>query len=99
MTDTIAKPPTHLRAAGRKLWNGILQDWSIDRAHDLARLQAAAEAQDRMAEARAAIERDGAYVEGRFGPKAHPALSVERDSRIALLRALRELGVDAGAGK
>ena len=89
-------PPTHLRAAGRRLWRGIMADWTIDSAHDLARLQAAAEAQDRMAEAREAIERDGAYVEGRFGPKAHPGIAVERDARIALLRALKELGVDAG---
>jgi hypothetical protein len=49
---------------------------------------------DRVAQAREAIERDGAYVEGRFGAKAHPALAVERDGRVQVMRAIRELGLD-----
>jgi hypothetical protein len=47
-----------------------------------------------MREAQAAIAADGAYVTGRFGPKAHPGIAVERDSRLAMLRAFRELGLD-----
>ena len=88
------KPPAHLKAAGKALWRGIQTDWELDSAHDLIRLAAACEAADRMTEAREAVDRDGAYVSGRFGPKPHPGIAVERDARIALLRALRELGVD-----
>jgi len=87
-------PPKHLQDAGRALWRGVLRDYEVSDHHDLARLQAAAEASDRIVEARKAVERDGAYVEGRFGLKAHPGLAVERDARTQLLRALRELGVD-----
>jgi P27 family predicted phage terminase small subunit len=85
--------PRHLQAAGRDLWRRVAGAYALEPHHE-AILQAAAEAADRIAEARAAIEADGAYVEGRFGKKAHPGLSVERDSRIAMLRAIRELGLD-----
>ncbi len=57
----------------------------------------ALEAFDRMREAQDAIRKDGAYVDGRFGMKAHPALGIERDSRTAFLRAQRELGLDLEA--
>lgn len=90
------KPPPsakHLSSEARSLWRSVLADYSLE-PHHLAILQAACEALDRTAEARAAIERDGAYVEGRFGTKAHPALSIERDNRTQFLRALRELGLD-----
>ena len=94
MSEKLPTPPTHLKAAGRKLWRGIVRDYEIADAHDLARLQVAAECADRVAEAREAIDRDGPYIEGRFGPKNHPALAVEKDGRALLLRAIREMGVD-----
>ncbi len=63
-------------------------------AHHLALLERACEALGRLVEARDAIARDGAYVEGRFGVRAHPALAVEAQSRIAFARIVRELGLD-----
>jgi phage terminase small subunit len=63
-------------------------------AHHEAVLAVACEALDRMRQAQRAIEQDGAYIDGRFGKKAHPGLAIERDSRLAMLRALRELGLD-----
>lgn len=90
------QPPKHLGAAGRALWRSIVAEYELE-PHHLAVLEAACQARDRMDEAHAAIERDGAYLPGRFGTKAHPALAVERDSRIAMLRCLRELGLDLEA--
>lgn len=78
------------------MWNAIVAEYGLE-AHHRAILAAACEALDRMREAQAAIAASGAYVEGRFGPKAHPAIAVERDSRAAMLRALRELGLDLEA--
>jgi P27 family predicted phage terminase small subunit len=91
-----ATPPRHLSPAARKFWRSVLAAYELE-VHHLAILAAACEAMDRMAEARAAIEADGAYIDGRFGKKAHPALAIERDSRTAMLRAIRELGLDLEA--
>ncbi len=85
--------PAHLTAEAKALWRSVLREYQLE-AHHVPVLQAACEAQDRMNEARCAIDRDGAYVEGRFGLKAHPAIAVERDSRLAMVRCLRELGLD-----
>lgn len=89
----IPNAPSHLTDKARAFWRSVLADYELE-VHHLRILQAACEAMDRMDEARDAIAKDGAYVEGRFGPKAHPAIAVERDSRISMVRCLRELGLD-----
>lgn len=63
----------------------------------MAMLLVGLEAFDRMRQAQEAVSRDGAYIDGRFGVKAHPALAIERDSRVSFLRAQRELGLDLEA--
>lgn len=87
-------PPSHLREDGRAFWRRVLADYEITDAHDLSRLTVAAEALDRLAECRAAVERDGAFVVGRFGPKPHPALILEDRHRSQHLKAVRELALD-----
>lgn len=91
MTDRAA--PAHLRPESRRLWRATVKTYQLEARHETI-LMVALEALDRMREAQAAVTRDGAYVEGRFGMKSHPGLAVERDSRIAFLRAQRELGLD-----
>jgi hypothetical protein len=61
-------------------------------------LQAAAEAWDRLQEARARLAKDGTYVEGRYGLRAHPAVAVEKDSKTLFARLLRELDLDGEPG-
>jgi hypothetical protein len=46
---------------------------------------------DRALEARAQIERDGVFVEGRLGLKAHPGILLERDSITLWSRLVRQL--------
>jgi P27 family predicted phage terminase small subunit len=89
-------PPRHLSTEAKGIWRSVLAEYSLEVRHE-AVLMAALESWDRMREAQAAIRKDGAYTEGRFGLKAHPALAIERDSRTAFLRAQRELGLDLEA--
>jgi hypothetical protein len=90
--------PKHLRDAGRALWLGVRRDFTLTDAAALALLQVAAEARDRAGSARERIDADGPLLLDRFGKvKPHPLLGIERDSRAAVVAALRALGVaDAG---
>jgi P27 family predicted phage terminase small subunit len=88
------KAPDHLTEASRAWWGGIVAEYALE-DHHLRLLTLAAEAWDRGFEARETLARDGAYFKSRFGePKAHPAVAVERDSRIAYARLMRELDLD-----
>jgi phage terminase small subunit len=72
----------------------LVTDYDLE-PHHVRLLQAAAECWDRLQEARQAVERDGSYLPDRYGQlKPHPAIAVERDSRIAFARLLRELDLD-----
>jgi hypothetical protein len=73
-----------------------MADYELEPRHETV-LLVALEALDRMREAQRAVTADGAYIDGRFGKKAHPALAIERDSRLAFLRSSRELGLDLEA--
>jgi len=92
--STRPKPPAHLSLATRKWWRLIVEEYELG-SHHLKVLQAACEAWDRQQEARQRLAEDGAYLPDRFGQlRAHPAVAVERDSRIAFIRAVRELALD-----
>lgn len=64
--------------------------------HHLRLLRLACEAWDRTQQARETLDRDGLTVPtGDGGLKAHPCIGIERDSRLAFARLLRELDLDA----
>lgn len=91
------RPPQHLSAESMRLWRSVLADYELERRHE-AVLCTALEALDRMRQAQALIAAEGMTVTDRYGtPKAHPAVVIDRDSRNAFLRAMRELGLDLEA--
>jgi hypothetical protein len=81
--------PKHLSAEGKAWWGKFVQGWALDDAACLI-LLVALEAFDRMRAAQTAIKRAGMTVKGR----PHPCVLIERDARLAMLRALRQLNLD-----
>lgn len=89
--------PKHLRGEGKALWTRLRADYVIDDAGGLTILRTICEAQDRIAEMRAVVDKEGAFVADRFGQKKpHPALAVERDSRMTLIAGFRALRLAPG---
>jgi phage terminase small subunit len=72
----------------------VMADFSLE-AHHERLLTLACEALDRAVEAREALADHGTYYRDRFDqPRAHPAVAVERDARLAFARLVRELDLD-----
>ncbi|MEQ1955969.1 P27 family phage terminase small subunit [Mesorhizobium yinganensis] len=90
----IPSAPSHLAPATRKWFDSIVSDFDLESWH-LRVLIAAAEAWDRKEEARKAIAEFGlTFKDDKGGVKARPEVSIERDARIAFMRAVRELDLD-----
>jgi P27 family predicted phage terminase small subunit len=92
------KPPVHLSAAAKAVWRSVAEDYDLaSEPHALLVLSAGLEAHDRKEQARKELARDGLSVATESGSlKSHPAIAVERDSRLAMVRCFRELSLDAG---
>jgi phage terminase small subunit len=94
---TKPRAPAHLAPATRKWFLAVLRDYQLEE-HHIRLLTLAGEAFDRAGQARALIERDGLVVPTNDGGmKAHPAVTIERDNRLAFARLVRELDLDTGA--
>src|SRR5947209_2835386 len=86
-------PPDHLSETMQNWWRQTVADYDLEQ-HHLKLLEAACDAWDRMAQARATLLIEGLTVEGGNGKKTHPAVAVERDSRAAFVRIVREMDLD-----
>lgn len=88
------RPPAHLRADTAAWFDAVIQEFELDH-HHVRLLVKACEAWDRSEEAREAVVALGMTFEDRFGaPHARPEVAIERDSRLAFARLVRELGLD-----
>lgn len=92
-TPTTPQAPGYLRSSTRRWWEDVVQTWQLE-SHHIMTLTVACECWDRAQQARQIIAKEGITIATRDGAKAHPAVAVERDSRLAFLRALRELDLD-----
>ena len=94
----VPRAPEHLSEEIVRWWQQVVRNYFLE-SHHLKLLTLAAESWDRLTEARERIAKDGAYLPDRFGIlHAHPAVAVERDSKIAFAWLLRELDLDAEPG-
>ena len=86
-------PPLHLSPEAADWWRQIVAAYELE-PHHLKLLEAAADAWDRLVTARTEVLRDGITIESARGKRQNPAVSVERDARIAFSRIVRELDLD-----
>lgn len=94
MKQKKSRAPSHLSDEARQFFDEIANDYGINDTAGLQILRTAIEAFDRMQGARRIIEADGLTITDKFGQtKAHPLLSVERDSRTGFLSAIGKLNL------
>ena len=88
------KAPSHLTAASRRWFEAVAVAYDFEPQH-IRLLQAAAESWDLKESARRIVADEGLVVRDRFGQRrAHPAVQIERDARLAFARLIRELMLD-----
>lgn len=91
------EPPSHLSAEAAAWWGKVAADYMLE-SHHWKLVQAACEAWDRCQQAREVLADQGlVFVDKHGQPRAHPAVAIERDARIAFARVLRELQLDVDA--
>lgn len=89
------KPPKNLSREAKNLWRKIQNEYAISDEAGLLILATALESFDRMRQAQAILTNEGMTTVDRFGQaRAHPAATIERDSRAAMLGALKQLNLD-----
>lgn len=94
MASKKPKAPDHLAPSTGRWWLSVAGDYELE-PHHLRLLTLAAESWDRCQQAREALDRLGIVYLDRFGaPRSRPEIAVERDSRLAFARLLRELDLD-----
>lgn len=88
------KAPKHLKPATRKWFNAVCVEYQLEEHHRRL-LTLACESWDRCQQAREAIDKNGLTEVDRFGQsRARPEVAIERDSRVAFARLVREMGLD-----
>ena len=87
-------PPRHLKPATKRWFGHVTENYELEQ-HHIRLLTLAAQAWDRAEQAREALARRGLTFEDRFGaPHPRPEIAIERDSRIAFARLIREIDLD-----
>lgn len=93
--STDPKPPAGTKAAGKRLWSSITDDYDLDE-HELVLLREAVRTVDLLADLDVIVKREGPTVDGPQGVRAHPAAVEARQQRIVLARVLAALRLPSG---
>jgi phage terminase small subunit len=87
-------PPNHLQPETAAWWRDVVAEFAFEQ-HQYRTLQCGAEAFDRKEQARQILAREGlSYTDDKGMIRARPEVAIERDSRNAYLRAMRELNLE-----
>lgn len=89
------KPPTGLRAAGKRLWSDTLEDFDLAE-HERGLLLQACRTADSLDDLQKVLERDGVLNKSSQGTRAHRALPELRQQRITFGRLVAASGLESG---
>ncbi len=91
-------PPAHLSPRSKAFFRRLVGEYLLSTSQ-IELLRRACEAMDRCDQAIRVLEAEGVVVVDRHGQsKPHPAAGLERDSRLAVARLLRELNLEPSGG-
>lgn len=97
--DSPPKAPQGLTARSRSLWRNVIEDFELNDAEQEL-LRAACQMLDRADEAADIVRRDGITTVDRFGAaRTHPAVDVERASRVLFARLVAQLNIKLPDGQ
>ena len=82
--------PKRSQSNGEKVASEIRERFELD-AHEEALLVEVVRTVDQLDTLAGIVEREGSMVDGKFGPRAHPALVEARQLRITLARLVAAL--------
>ena len=85
--------PDHLSPASAAWYRAVISAYELESHHEHL-LRLACEALDRCEQARRLLAEHGLTYEDDGMPKTRPEVAIERDSRLAFARLLRELDLD-----
>ena len=95
--NTKPRAPGHLRPATQAWFRSVLEQVQLEPHHQQL-LTLCAEARDRCEQAREQLAEHGmTYLDKQGCPHPMPQVAIERDSRVAYARTLRELDLDTEA--
>jgi P27 family predicted phage terminase small subunit len=88
------KSPKHLSPGAAKWWREIVRIYAME-SHDIRLLTLAAESWDRACQARLEIEQHGklTYTDSAGNFRPHPSVQIERDSRAAFAKIVKQLSL------
>lgn len=88
------RPPSHLRVASKAWWIAVVTEYKME-PHHLKLLAQACQALDRAEQAREVLASTGlTFIDKNGYPRPRPEVAIERDSRLAYVRIVRELKLD-----
>ena len=91
--DTTLKPPRDLQKKTKAWWLHVVQSYELEE-HHVRLLTLACQSWDRCVQARALLKKHGLTYVDQFGqPRPRPEIVIEKDSRIAFARLLREMNL------
>lgn len=93
VSDPDRKVPGGLKAAGRRLWSAVVEEFELTEPERVLLLQVCRKVDD-LEVLHALVQAEGVVVRTPQGDKAHPALAESRQQQLVLARLLAALGVD-----